>query len=231
MIQALNLTKRYGSHLALNNLNLKINPGEICCLLGQNGAGKSTTINLFLGFIEPTSGNTIINGINVQEHPQESKNHLAYIPETVMLYPNLTGIENLEYFSSLAGYNYSKAELIGFLLKTGLQEEAHNKRLGGYSKGMRQKVGIAIALSKQAKALFLDEPTSGLDPKASNEFTSIIRQLSDSGTAILMATHDIFRAKQVADSIGILRSGDFVSQLKAEDISANELEELYLKTV
>lgn len=231
MIQALNLTKRYGSHLALNNLNLKINPGEICCLLGQNGAGKSTTINLFLGFIEPTSGNTIINGINVQEHPQESKNYLAYIPETVMLYPNLTGIENLEYFSSLAGYNYSKAELIGFLLKTGLQEEAHNKRLGGYSKGMRQKVGIAIALSKQAKALFLDEPTSGLDPKASNEFTSIIRQLSDSGTAILMATHDIFRAKQLADSIGILRSGDFVSQLKAEDISANELEELYLKTV
>lgn len=231
MIQAHNLTKRYGSHLALNNLNLKINPGEICCLLGQNGAGKSTTINLFLGFIEPTSGNTIINGINVQEHPQESKNHLAYIPETVMLYPNLTGIENLEYFSSLAGYNYSKAELIGFLLKTGLQEEAHNKRLGGYSKGMRQKVGIAIALSKQAKALFLDEPTSGLDPKASNEFTSIIRQLSDAGTAILMATHDIFRAKQVADSIGILRSGDFVSQLKAEDISANELEELYLKTV
>lgn len=231
MIQAHNLTKRYGSHLALNNLNLKINPGEICCLLGQNGAGKSTTINLFLGFIEPTSGNTIINGINVQEHPQESKNHLAYIPETVMLYPNLTGIENLEYFSSLAGYNYSKAELIGFLLKTGLQEEAHNKRLGGYSKGMRQKVGIAIAISKQAKALFLDEPTSGLDPKASNEFTSIIRQLSDAGTAILMATHDIFRAKQVADSIGILRSGDFVSQLKAEDISANELEELYLKTV
>ncbi|WP_034890363.1 ABC transporter ATP-binding protein [Gillisia sp. Hel_I_29] len=231
MIQALNLTKRYGSHLALNNLNLKIKPGEICCLLGQNGAGKSTTINLFLGFIEPTSGNTLINGINVQEHPQESKNHLAYIPETVMLYPNLSGIENLEYFSSLAGFKYSKVQLIEFLLKTGLQEEAHSKRLGGYSKGMRQKVGIAIAISKHAKALFLDEPTSGLDPKASNEFTKIIRQLSDSGTAILMATHDIFRAKQVAHSIGILRSGDFVSQIKAADISANELEELYLQTV
>ncbi|HEA22922.1 MAG TPA: ABC transporter ATP-binding protein [Pricia antarctica] len=231
MIQALNLTKRYGSHLALNKLNLQINPGEICCLLGQNGAGKSTTINLFLGFLEPTSGNTIINGINVQEHPQESKNHLAYIPETVMLYPNLSGIENLEYFSSLAGFEYSKKELGDFLLKTGLQEEAYSKRLGGYSKGMRQKVGIAIAISKNAKALFLDEPTSGLDPKASNEFTKIIKQLSESGTAILMATHDIFRAKQVADSIGILRSGDFVAQLRAADISANELEELYLKTV
>ena len=231
MIQALNLTKSYGSHLALNNLNLQINPGEICCLLGQNGAGKSTTINLFLGFLEPTSGNTLINGINVQEHPQESKNHLAYIPETVMLYPNLSGIENLEYFSSLAGFNYSKAELIEFLIKTGLQEEAHTKRLGGYSKGMRQKVGIAIAISKHAKALFLDEPTSGLDPKASNEFIKIIKQLSQSGTAILMATHDIFRAKQVADSIGILRSGDFVTQIKAAAISANELEQLYLKTV
>ncbi|MEH6658578.1 ABC transporter ATP-binding protein [Leeuwenhoekiella marinoflava] len=231
MIQALNLTKRYGSHLALNNLNLQINPGEICCLLGQNGAGKSTTINLFLGFLEPTSGNTLINGINVQEHPQESKNHLAYIPETVMLYPNLSGIENLEYFSSLAGFKYSRRELIEFLIKTGLQKEAHTKRLGGYSKGMRQKVGIAIAISKNAKALFLDEPTSGLDPKASNEFSKIIKQLSESDTAILMATHDIFRAKQVADSIGILRSGDFVSQIKAADISANELEELYLKTV
>ena len=148
-----------------------------------------------------------------------------------MLYPNLSGIENLEYFSSLAGFKYSRRELIEFLIKTGLQEEAHTKRLGGYSKGMRQKVGIAIAISKNAKALFLDEPTSGLDPKASNEFSKIIKQLSESDTAILMATHDIFRAKQVADSIGVLRSGDFVSQIKAADISANELEELYLKTV
>ncbi len=231
MIKAINLTKRYGSHLALNKLNLEIKPGEICCLLGQNGAGKSTTINLFLGFLEPSSGSTIINGINVQENPQECKAHLAYIPETVMLYPNLSGIENLEYFSSLAGFTYGKSELAEFLLKTGLQQEAHSKRLGGYSKGMRQKVGIAIAISKNAKALFLDEPTSGLDPKASNEFSKIIKQLSESGTAILMATHDIFRAKQLADTIGILRAGNFVSQLKAAEISANELEALYLKTV
>ena len=108
MLEAKNLTKRYGSHTALNKLNLSIQPGEIFALLGQNGAGKTTTINLFLGFTEPTEGVASINGISVAENPQEIKKHLAYIPETVMLYPNLTGLENLEYFSLLAGFNYSK---------------------------------------------------------------------------------------------------------------------------
>jgi ABC-2 type transport system ATP-binding protein len=231
MLEAKNLTKKYGSHTALNNLNLTIQEGEIFALLGQNGAGKTTTINLFLGFIEPSEGTATINGISVTEQPQEIKKYLAYIPETVMLYPNLTGLENLEYFSSLAGFDYSKAELGELLATAGLQAPAFDQRLAGYSKGMRQKVGIAIAVAKKAKVLLLDEPTSGLDPKASNEFSEILKTLADKGTAILMATHDIFRAKEVATRIGIMKEGNLESVIYAKDISANELEALYLKTV
>lgn len=231
MLEAKNLTKNYGNRTALNNLSLTIKPGEIFALLGQNGAGKTTTINLFLGFIEPSEGTALINGLSVAEHPEEVKRYLAYIPETVMLYPNLTGLENLEYFSSLAGFEYSNEELENLLSTAGLQTQAFGQRLGGYSKGMRQKVGIAIAVAKQAKVLLLDEPTSGLDPKASNEFSEILKALAAKGTAILMATHDIFRAKEVATLIGIMKEGSLRSVVKASDISANELESLYLKTV
>ncbi len=231
MLKAQNLTKKYGEHTALDQLNLTINEGEIFALLGQNGAGKTTTINLFLGFVEPTSGSVSINGISVAENASETKKYIAYIPETVMLYPNLTGIENIEFFSSLAGFKYNKEQLSEFLSKAGLQNTAHNQRLQGYSKGMRQKVGIAIAIAKNAKVLLLDEPTSGLDPKASNEFSDVLRELSQNGTAILMATHDIFRAKEIAHRIGIMKEGNLVSVIEAEDISANELEQLYLQTV
>ncbi|MFA9187431.1 ATP-binding cassette domain-containing protein [Flavobacterium sp. FBOR7N2.3] len=231
MLLAENLTKKYGDQVALNSLNINIKKGEIFALLGQNGAGKTTTINLFLGFIEPTEGELKINGISVAKNAQETKKYVAYIPETVMLYPNLSGIENLNYFSSLAGFKYSNNELAYFLNKAGLQTQSHHLDLGGYSKGMRQKVGIAIAIAKHATVLLLDEPTSGLDPKASNEFSKILKELSAEGTAILMATHDIFRAKEVATHIGIMKQGNLVSVIDAKDISANELEELYLQTV
>lgn len=231
MLTAENLTKKYGEQIALNKLNLTIKEGEIFALLGQNGAGKTTTINLFLGFIEPTSGALEINGVSVAENAQETKKFVAYIPETVMLYPNLTGMENLKFFSSLAGFKYSDGELTYFLSKAGLQNAAHQQSLGGYSKGMRQKVGIAIAIAKKAKVLLLDEPTSGLDPKASNEFSQILKELSADGTAILMATHDIFRAREVVTHIGIMKQGNLVTIIEAEEISANELEALYLQTV
>jgi ABC-2 type transport system ATP-binding protein len=231
MLTAHNLTKQYGDYTALNKLNLTIQAGEIFALLGQNGAGKTTTINCFLGFIQPSAGDAIIDGTVVAQNPTETKKHLAYIPETVMLYPNLSGVENLAFFSSLAGFNYSEKELENLLQKAGLQAIAHHNRVGGYSKGMRQKVGIAIAIAKKAKVLLLDEPTSGLDPKASNEFSEILKELSKNGTAILMATHDIFRAKEVAHRIGIMKEGNLVSIIDASSISANELEQLYLQTV
>ena len=231
MLIAENLSKTYGDYKALNNLNLKLNKGEIFALLGQNGAGKSTTINIFLGFVKPTEGVAKINGISVVDHPEKTKKYIAYIPETVLLYPNLTGVENLKFFSSLAGFDYDNEALTNFLSKAGLQSDAHHNRLGGYSKGMRQKVGIAIAIAKKAKVLLLDEPTSGLDPKASNEFSEILKELASEGTTIFMATHDIFRAKEVADRIGIMKRGNLISEINADEISANELEKLYLQTV
>jgi len=231
MLIAENLSKTYGDYKALNNLNLKLNEGEIFALLGQNGAGKSTTINIFLGFVKPTEGAAKINGISVIDHLEETKKFIAYIPETVLLYPNLTGVENLKFFSSLAGFDYDNEALTNFLSKAGLQSDAHHNRLGGYSKGMRQKVGIAIAIAKKAKVLLLDEPTSGLDPKASNEFSEILKELASEGTTIFMATHDIFRAKEVADRIGIMKRGNLISEINADEISANELEKLYLQTV
>lgn len=231
MLIAENLSKTYGDYKALNNLNLKLNEGEIFALLGQNGAGKSTTINIFLGFVKPTEGAAKINGISVIDHPEETKKFIAYIPETVLLYPNLTGVENLKFFSSLAGFDYDNEALTNFLSKAGLQSDAHHNRLGGYSKGMRQKVGIAIAIAKKAKVLLLDEPTSGLDPKASNEFSEILKELASERTTIFMATHDIFRAKEVADRIGIMKRGNLISEINADEISANELEKLYLQTV
>jgi len=233
MLQAINLTKRYipGAIPALDNLNLTVSPGEIFCLLGQNGAGKTTTINLFLGFLKPTAGQALVSGLDVASHPLESKKSLAYLPETVMLYPNLTGLENLKFFASLAGFRHPPDALQDLLSQAGLQVDAHHRRVGQYSKGMRQKVGIAIALAKQAKALLLDEPTSGLDPKASNEFSDLLLRLSDRGTAILMATHDIFRAREVGTQIGIMRAGRLVETMSPQALTASELEAVYLQTM
>jgi len=231
MLQATSLTKKYGEHTALNALNLTVDKGEIFCLLGQNGAGKTTTINLFLGFTKPTSGAASINGIEVASNDTATKKHIAYIPEVVMLYGNLTGIENLDFFSKLAGFKYSNDLLSGFLSNAGLQSDAHNKRVSTYSKGMRQKVGIAIALAKNADAILMDEPTSGLDPKATAEFTSICKKLATEGKAIFMATHDIFNAVNVGSRIGIMKQGSLVHTIDTADISASELQKLYLETI
>jgi ABC-2 type transport system ATP-binding protein len=231
MLKTIKLHKKYNDFTALKSLDLEIQEGEIFALLGQNGAGKSTTINILLGLIKTSSGDAFINNISVNDHPEKIKKHLAYIPETVLLYPNLTGIENLDFFSKIAGFNYNKNELSALLKRTGLQEIAHEKPLGGYSKGMRQKVGIAIALAKDARVLLLDEPTSGLDPIATAEFTEIIRQLGKEGRTILMATHDIFNAVSVATNIGIMRQGELVQNLPSKAFSAEELQELYLKTI
>ncbi len=231
MIKTNNLTKKYGDFTALNNLNLSIEQGEIFCLLGANGAGKTTTINLLLNFISPTSGTAAIHGIDVTKNPLETKKHLAYIPENLMLYPTLSAAENLDYFSGISGKKLSKSDLENFLFEAGLQSEAFHKRVGAFSKGMRQKVGIAIALAKDAKVLLLDEPTSGLDPKASNEFGKLLQKLKDNKVATLMATHDIFRAKEIATHIGIMKDGELKHQFVAKDISLAELEKLYLNTM
>ncbi len=230
MLEAINLQKSYGDHEALKGLNLSINKGDIYCLLGANGAGKTTTINLFLNFIDPTGGTAKVNNIDVSEEPLETKRYLAYIPEQVMLYPNLTGLENIEYFARLGGHDeYGEDDLRGFLTQCGLQAEAAGRRIGTYSKGMRQKVGVAIAIAKQAKALLLDEPTSGLDPKASNEFSELLKRLQEDGAAILMATHDLFRAKETGTRIGIMRDGILMEELTTDEVSHSDIEGIYLE--
>lgn len=229
MLEANELSKTYNGYEALKALNLKVEQGDIYCLLGANGAGKTTTINLFLNFISPSSGQVKVGGMDVVKHPIETKKSLAYIPETVMLYGALSGIENLSYFAKLGGHDYSRDELMGFLDRVGLQREAAAKRVATYSKGMRQKVGVAIALAKQAKALLLDEPTSGLDPKASNEFSNLLRQFQADGAAILMATHDLFRAKETGTRIGIMREGKLVAEMATADVSHADVERIYLE--
>ena len=230
MLEAQGLTKRYDGVLALDALTLNVQPGEVYCLLGANGAGKTTTINLFLNFVQPTAGTATVRGLDVVKAPLETKKYLAYIPEQVMLYRNLSGVENLEYFSALAGHGrYTRADLRRFLEEAGLSEDAADRRLGTYSKGMRQKVGIAIALAKKAEALLLDEPTSGLDPKASNEFSGLLRKLSDQGVAVLMATHDLFRAKESGTRVGIMKYGRLVATLETKDIGHADLERIYLE--
>lgn len=231
MLEAISLSKNYGDYHALKNLNLTVNSGEVYCLLGQNGAGKTTTINLFLGFIEPSEGKILINKQSVSSGDELRRQHLAYIPEVVMLYGNLSAVENLDYFSKLAGFNYSRNHLQSLLTESGLQEAAHNKRLNGFSKGMRQKVGIAIAVAKDAKIILMDEPTSGLDPKATAEFSLLIKKLANEGRSILMATHDIFNAVEIATHIGIMKQGELIHTLKANEISATDLQKLYLQTI
>ena len=232
MLETINLSKNYGGNIALNSLNLKVEPGEIYCLLGANGAGKTTTINLLLNFIEPSGGEAKIKGIDVTKNPLETKKYIAYIPEQVNLYKNLSGLENLEYFTSLAGKtDYSKNDLEGFLVESGLKREAINERVSTYSKGMRQKVGIALAIAKKAEVLLLDEPTSGLDPSASNEFSELLTKLKNQGVAILMATHDLFRAKETGTRVGIMKHGNLVAEMTTDEIGHADLEKIYLEHI
>lgn len=231
VLQAVALGKRYQDATALEDLNLSIGKGDIFCLLGQNGAGKTTTINIFLGLIEASQGKALINGIEVRPNGYATRKMIAYIPEVVQLYGQLTGVENLEFFSRLAGFRYSEKMLTAFLSRSGLQEQAHGKPLMAYSKGMRQKVGIAIALAKNADVIFMDEPTSGLDPKATADFTAICKELSAEGKTIFMATHDLFNAVNLGSRIGIMKQGRLVHTLETSVISAGELQQIYLETI
>ncbi len=229
LLRAEKLSKRFGDLTALDGLDLEVEAGEVVCLLGANGAGKTTTINLFLGFVEPDAGEAWIEDFEVSAHPQTTKRHVGYIPENVALYPTLSGLENLALFNGLAGNRCEEAELLQYLTRAGLSETAARRRTHTYSKGMRQKVGIAAVLAKGARVLLLDEPLSGLDPAAANGFCQTIRTLRDEGHAVLMATHDLFRAKEIGDRIGIMKAGRLVNMLDAAELDGAELERIYLR--
>tara|TARA_B100001741_G_scaffold259349_1_gene222825 strand:- start:90 stop:782 length:693 start_codon:yes stop_codon:yes gene_type:complete len=225
MISLNNIHKSFKGFKALDNLCLHVNNGDIYGLLGSNGAGKSTTLNLILGFLKPDGGS-----IDVLDSTNNTiQNHMiGYIPENVNLYPYLSGLENLDYFCKLAGLTYTKKQLSEYLTECGLDLEAHTKLTSQYSKGMRQKVGIAVAYAKKAKIYLLDEPASGLDPVSSNELSELLKKLASNGAAVLMASHDLFRVRETCNRIGILKSGKLVKEMDAKDVTSSELESVYI---
>ena len=231
MLEAINLTKTYEDGLlALDHLTLKVEPGEIFCMFGANGAGKTTAINLFLNFIPPSEGTALIEGIDVVKDPLRSKDYLAFVSENVMLYANFTAFQNLDYFTKLAGKRgLTKVDYAKALKRVGLQDEAFEMRTKNFSKGMRQKLGIAIALVKDAPNVLLDEPTSGLDPQSGREFLEILLQMRNQGKSVFMSTHDIFRAKLIADRVGFMRKGKMVMMKTRKELEGEDLTELYIQ--
>ena len=230
VLEANNLSKLYGDGTrALSNVDLTVSSGEIYTLLGGNGAGKTTMMNLFLNFIEPTGGTARVQGYETHREPLKAKKYVAFVSEDVKLYPTFTAIQNVDFFCKISGKTeYGESDYRKALLRVGLQEEAHNRKLEAFSKGMRQKTGIAIAILKQAPVILLDEPTSGLDPKAGFEFCKLLRELREEGTAIFMSTHDIFRARDIADTVGILNGGELVMEKSIEELKDENLQELYV---
>ena len=231
MLETINLTKRYeDGQLAVDHLNFKVEPGEIFCMFGANGSGKTTTINLFLNFIPPTEGTALIEGIDVTKEPLRSKDFISFVSENVTLYGNFTAFQNLDYFTKLAGKRgLTKADYAKAMNSVGLQEEAFDMRTKNYSKGMRQKLGLAIAIVKDAPNILLDEPTSGLDPQSGQEFLELLIKFRNEGKTIFMSTHDIFRAKLIADRVGFMKKGQLGMLKTRKELEGEDLTELYIQ--
>lgn len=201
----------------LDSVSFTVARGEIFALLGGNGAGKSSTLLTFLGFLDPSGGEVLVNGRSVGSDVAAARNSIAYLPEAASLYGHMTAYENLDYFLDLAGKSASRADIDAALDRVALPEEARTRRLQSYSKGMRQKTAIALALLRETPILLLDEPTSGLDPVAIDEFHDLVKALAEGGQTILMVTHDVYGACQVADRVGLLRRGQLVGSFSAEN--------------
>ena len=232
MLEIIGMTKHYGDVHAVNNLNVTVEPGEIFTMLGANGAGKTTTLMVALGFTEPTEGTVKICGIDVTRDPLEAKKHVAYVSENVMLYGNFTARQNLDFFTKLGGRkDATDADYRHVMERVGLQQDAFQRRVKGFSKGMRQKLGIAIAIMKNAEVILLDEPTSGLDPKSGAEFLDLLSELRSENKVIWMTTHDIFRAKAISDRVGIMVEGHLVKEFTREELEQQDLEKIYVEYV
>ena len=210
MLAAQSLSVVRSSQEVLKDVSFGIEQGEVHALLGGNGAGKSTTLLTFLGFLEPVSGSVHVQGRDVNENVSAARQAIAYLPEAATLYGHLNAYENLRYFLSLAGTDTNRGALDEALDRVALQAGARGMRMQTYSKGMRQKVAIAMAILREAPILLLDEPTSGLDPVAIDEFNRLVRDLAEAGRTILLVTHDVYGACHVADRIDLLHKGELV---------------------
>ncbi len=202
MLHISNLTKRYGTPTALDSVNLAIAPGERVALLGHNGAGKSTLMKLVLGLLPPSAGDITVGGHEPGSRP--ARDLTAYLPENIAFHPSLTGREQIRHFLRLRGRPATEADAL--LAKVGLADAAR-RRIGTYSKGMRQRVGLAQALIGKPALMVLDEPTSGLDPVSRREFYTLLDDLAAHGTAILMSSHALSEVEVRTDRIAILSKG------------------------
>ena len=230
MVATEHLTKRYHDLVAVDHLSMEIQAGEIFSLLGANGVGKTTTINLLLNFVEPTSGAAFINGLDVVGDAREVKRHVSYLSENVMLYGNMTARQNLDFFTHLSGRpDIDTAAYDGVMRRVGLPERAFDARVKTFSKGMRQRLGIAIVIMKDAPVVIMDEPMSGLDPRGAEDFAVLLQELRDAGKCIFMSTHDVFRASDISDRVGIMKEGRLVMVRTVEELADQDLRQVYLE--
>ncbi len=221
VIQLSRVTKKYGDFTAVDQLNLSIHKGEIFGLLGPNGAGKSTAILMLMGLTEPSSGNVEVCGINSTTNPIEVKRKVGYLPEDVGFYDDLTGMENLIYTAQLNGLRYQDAEQKAdeILTRVGLANDKH-KKTGKYSKGMRQRLGLADVLIKNPEVIILDEPTTGIDPTGVQELLDLIVELRDEqNITVLFSSHNLHQVQQVCDRVGLFVKGKLLAEGNIESLS------------
>lgn len=210
IVELKDLTHRYGDRNVLKGVNLSVDEGEVFGFLGHNGAGKTTTINILTTLLTPTGGSALVCGDDVRTNAVAVRKHIGYLPENVRFYDNMTARENLRFFAELSGIQNPNEAIIETLdfLDCGYFAD---RRLGTFSKGMRQRVGIAQAIMHKPKVLFLDEPTSGLDPEGVLQLRETITRLNkDLGMTIFMNTHLLSEVSQVCTTIGVLNHGELI---------------------
>jgi ABC-2 type transport system ATP-binding protein len=232
MFQAINLTKSYKQKVVLSGLSLEVLRGELFFLLGGKGSGKSTAVDLFLNLTRPTSGNCMIGGFNVALHPMKPKALLAYVPPSLPLYDELTGAENLQYFSTMAGFEELKhADIARLFKELGIPQELVDQRASTYSVDVRQRIGLAIAVARDAKALLLDDPTAQMDEDTAEHYATLVRQyavgdITGEPAAVLMATSSAELAAEYGHKVGLLRNGKLLEVLEADELAPGELAEI-----
>jgi ABC-2 type transport system ATP-binding protein len=218
VIETRALRKRFGANLAVADLSLSIGRGEVFGFLGPNGAGKTTAIRSLLGFIRPTSGNCQIFGHDCWRDGVRARNDLGFLVSAGTLYPDMTGSAYLDYAARLGKQSPSLRETL--VSKLELDEAALGRKIGGYSKGMKQKLALIACMQTSPKLLILDEPTDGLDPLMQRAFEEILRLLHARGTTIFMSSHDLGEVERVCQRVAIIRAGKIVAEAAIDDLTA-----------
>ncbi|MCO1601799.1 ABC transporter ATP-binding protein [Desulfosporosinus nitroreducens] len=209
ILEVNNLEKNYGDFVAVNKINMRVNQGEVFALLGHNGAGKSTLIKMILGLVNPTAGEILIDGLQYGPKSKDIKNLIGYLPERMNFYDNLSAWETLTFYAKLKGV--SSARCKEALEQVGLAEVKH-RRVGAFSKGMQQRLGLAQAIIHRPKLLVLDEPTTGLDPIGILELKEMIRTWNREGTTIFFSSHNLSDVQELAENMAIMNSGSMAAE-------------------